>query len=615
MSDRSPPRRSVLAEALRRCRGTFATVGLFSFCMNLLVLAGPLYMLQVYDRVLSSGRVETLIMLTLILAVALMTWAALEQLRTALTVRLGAWFTQVLGPHYIESSVRARLDGYNPGSQAFRDLGQVQSFVATNGMSAFFDIPWTPLFVAVIWLLHPWLGMFALTAVILLLVVTVINELSTRTLLKEANESNLAATQLVDATVRNAEPVSAMGLGPALIERWMRMNAAGQNVLLAASGRTAIATGTAKFLRMFFQSTALGLGAFLAIRGELSPGVMIAGSIMLGRALAPIDVAMGAWKSFSGARLAYDRLKTHAEAYPPARRRLSMPRPRGGLTVDGVTVVSEGRTVLRRVSFSADPGEAIAVIGPSAAGKSTLCKAIVGLVPLRTGAISLDGVEMRLWNTDELGPYIGYLPQEVGLFGASVRENIARMGEAEDDAVIDAAELAHAHEMIVRMSNGYETQIGDGGSSLSGGQRQRIGLARAVFGRPPLIVLDEPNAHLDQAGEAALADAIFELKRCGSTLLIVGHRPSTLAQADKVLLLRDGAVQAFGPRNEVLDKMRQAAQNQAGNVRQRTKAAAQPNLSDEAAPPDDGGDGDVASDTALRLQAEQAGNGGDNAGR
>ena len=560
-------RRSVLAEALRRCRTTFGTVALFSFCMNVAVLAGPLYMLQVYDRVLSSGRVETLFMLTVILAAALMTWAALDALRTALTIRLGAWLTQALGPHYIDSGVRARLDGRSYGGQALRDLGQLQSFVATNGMTAFFDVPWTPLFILVIWLLHPWLGALAVTAALTLLVLSLLNDATTRAALAEANDRQLAATRLAESTIRNAEPVSAMGLAPALIERWMRLNGESQVSLLQASRRGGITSGTARFFRMFFQSAILGLGALLVIRGEASPGIMIAGSILLGRALAPLDVIMAAWRSLSNARQAYRRLREQAEAYPTLPRRLSIPRPSGGLSVDDLTVVIGASPVLRRVSFDAAAGEAVAVIGPSAAGKSSLCKAIVGLVQARSGAIRLDGVDMTLWNPDELGPYIGYLPQEVGLFAATIRDNIARMQEADDAAVLDAACLAHAHEMIAKLPNGYETPIGEGGAGLSGGQRQRIGLARAVFGRPPLIVLDEPNANLDQAGEAALAEAIAELKSRGSTLLIVGHRPSTLAQADKVLLLRDGVVQAYGPRNEILERMRSAAQENAGDRR------------------------------------------------
>ncbi len=324
---------------------------------------------------------------------------------------------------------------------------------------------------------------------------------------------------------------------------------------------------------MFLQSGILALGALLVIRGQASPGVMIAGSILLGRALAPVDTATSAWKSFSTARLAYGRLRAQAEIYPPERRRLSLPAPRGGLVVADLTVFVGPEPVLRRVSFDAAAGEAVAVIGPSTAGKSTLCRAIVGLVEPRSGTILLDGIDIHLWNPDELGPHLGYLPQEVGLFPGTVRENIARMGEAKDARVIEAAELAHAHDMIGKMANGYETLVGDGGAGLSGGQRQRIGLARAVFGRPSLIVLDEPNANLDQAGEAALAEAIAELKGRGATLLIVGHRPSTLAQADKILLLRDGAVQAFGPRNAVLGKMREAAQAQAATEAIRQDAA------------------------------------------
>ncbi|WP_068111572.1 type I secretion system permease/ATPase [Tropicimonas marinistellae] len=550
---------NILTQAVRRTRGAFRTVALFSFCMNLLVLAGPIYMLQVYDRVLGSYKVETLILLTVMLALAIGTWAALDGLRTGITVRLGAWLTRSIGPHFMEFGVRARLDGKQAGAFAFRDIEKIQSFIATQGMTAIFDAPWTPIFIIIIWALHPWLGVFALCSAILLLSLSVINAVATHGPLERAEDHQRQTFQTAEAAILNAEPVSAMGMLPALQKRWSETNQEAETELLRMNQRGGIFGSIVKFSRSFLQSAILGLGAYLVIRGEMTAGMMIAGSILLGRALAPVDQAIGTWKSFDSARSAYRRLVEHADEYPPLPRRFTMPTPKGGLEVEDLTVYVNNRLVLDQVSFEVSPGEAVAVIGPSAAGKSTLCKAIVGITFKDDGAIRLDGVDMSLWNPDELGQNIGYLPQDGGLFAGTVRENISRLQEAPDAAIVDAARLAHAHEMIAVLPDGYETKLGPGGLGLSGGQRQRLGLARAVYGLPPLIVLDEPNANLDGAGEAALAESILELKKKGCTLLIVGHRPSTIAQADKILLLADGEVQAFGPRSEVLEEMREAA--------------------------------------------------------
>jgi ATP-binding cassette subfamily C protein/ATP-binding cassette subfamily C exporter for protease/lipase/ATP-binding cassette subfamily C protein EexD len=542
-----------------RVRGALGWVALFSLFVNLLMLAAPLYMLQVYDRVLASGRVETLAMLTLMVGGAAAALAALESQRTAMTVRIGAWLQQVMGPELLDAGTRARLSGEGGGAQAFRDLGQVQGFVGTQGMTAFFDFPWTPLFVAVIWILHPWLGMLAAATAVLLLALSLLNEAVTRGLLREANAAGLGAQRLAEAAIDNAEPARAMGMGGALAERWRAANAEAQGALLKASERGGRVTGAAKFLRVFAQSAILGLGALLVLRGEATPGVMIAASILLSRALAPVDLAMSAWRNFAQARIAYGRLKALSEAHPPEPARVALPAPEGGLVVEGLTAHGPSGAVLRRVSFEAGPGQVVAVIGPSASGKSTLCRHLVGLARPSAGTVTLGGARIDGWDPQALGRHVGFLPQEVGLFAGSIRDNVARMDAgATDEAVVEAARLAHAHEMIAQLPRGYATELGDRGSGLSGGQRQRIGLARAVHGAPALVVLDEPNANLDQAGEAALAATLAELKRRGATVIVVGHRPSTLAQADLVLLMRRGAVNAFGPRAEVLSKLRAA---------------------------------------------------------
>ncbi|SDI05774.1 type I secretion system permease/ATPase [Alloyangia pacifica] len=548
----------LLSETLRKCRGAFLCLGLFSMAINLLMLASPLYMLQVYDRVLSSGSTETLLMLTLILALALLTMAMLDTLRSALALRMGAWLNETLGPEFLGISLQAKLAGRPGGGQAFRDLSQVQAFMATQGMTAFFDFPWTPFFIAIIWLLHPLLGMISLAAALLLLALSYGNEIATRGLLKAANSSQIAGTSLAEATIGNAEVVRTMGMTGALMAQWKGRNRITQKNLLRASERGGYFTGGAKFLRYFAQSAMLGAGAWLVIRGESTPGSMIAGSILLSRALAPVDMAMSVWKNFSGARLAYGRLRDLVDDFPREPKRMPLPAPKGGLQVKKLTVVGPNGPLLARVNFDIAPGEVVAVIGPSAAGKSTLCRAIVGLAKPASGTVSLDGVRIDHWEPEDLGPHIGYLPQEVGLFVGTVQQNIARMTDGPAARVVAAAEKARAHEMIAQLPHGYDTELGERGAGLSGGQRQRIGLARAVFGNPALIVLDEPNANLDQSGEAALSAAILDLKKAGASLLIVGHRPSTLAQSDKVLLLQGGKVQAFGPRQEVLARMRDA---------------------------------------------------------
>jgi PrtD family type I secretion system ABC transporter len=554
-------RRTELDLALAACRANGASVALFSFGINLLLLASPLYMLQVYDRVMVTGRVETLVVLTVLAGAALLVFGLLDALRSAILVGMSVWLAERLGPAMLAASVRSRLLGDTAGAQPMRDLQQVQSFVASNALTVFFDVPWVPVFLALVWLLHPWLGMLAVASAVLLLVFGLLHERVTRAATVQGSTAQILANQLADAAIRNAESVRAMGMMPALLQRWTATSAAGLAVQRRGGERGAMLLGIAKFLRVFVQSLVLGLGAYLVLQGQVSGGVMIASSIMLGRALAPIEGAMGAWRSFGLARLAWQRLDHRLQSLPEEPERVRLPSPTGSLTLNRVTYVPPGtrEPVLHNVTFRAVPGEAVAVIGPSAGGKSTLCRLITGVLDPSSGEVRLDGSDVRHWQPDQIGRHIGYLPQDVELFSGSVRDNIARMGSADDEAVVEAAKLAHAHELIQRLPQGYATQIGDGAMRLSGGQRQRIGLARALYGVPRLVVLDEPNANLDQAGEAALAAAIEEMKGRGACLLIVGHRPSTLAQADRILLMKEGRVEIFGERDEVLKRLRTAA--------------------------------------------------------
>jgi ATP-binding cassette subfamily C protein/ATP-binding cassette subfamily C exporter for protease/lipase/ATP-binding cassette subfamily C protein EexD len=555
------PRGNELTQALSACRSAFLIIGLFTLIINLLMLTSPIYMMQVYDRVLTTGRVETLLLLTGLAAAALFLLGMLDTLRTAVTVRIGGWLNSRLGPVLLSTGVRARLQGDAAGAQPLRDLAQIQSFIATQGLTVFFDAPWTPVYIALIWFLHPYLGMLALAAACLLLALSVANDLMTRRPNKTASTAQITANQRAEVTIRNAEVVRAMGMLPALTERWQDVNDQSLDAARRAAECGGVLVGLTKFIRFFVQIAILGLGSFLVLQGETTAGSMIGSSILLGRALAPVELAMSAWRNFSSSLIAFNRLRERLDTFRPEPERIRLPSPVGKIKLRDVTYFPHASksAVLQGVSFEVEPGEVVAVIGPSGGGKSTLCRLLVGIAAPNSGEVRLDNSLLAHWNTEDLGRAIGFLPQDVELFAGTVRENIARMGPASDEAVVEAARLAHAHEMIQRFPDGYDTQIGDGGTRLSGGQRQRIGLARAIFGEPKLIVLDEPNANLDQTGEAALAAAVSELKQRAGAIIIVGHRPSTLAQADKILLLKEGRVEVFGARDEVLQLLRKSS--------------------------------------------------------
>ena len=557
---------SVLKETLSECKSVFWTVAIFSFVINALMLATPLYMLQVMDRVLRSGKVETLLLLTLIASAAVLLMSILDTLRSSVAMRTGSWINEKLGPVFVASSCRAQIRGDYASTETLRDLSYLQGFVSAQGMAAFLDSPWVPIFVVIIWYLHPYLGMLALGAALVLLLISFITEWMTHEPNQAAEERQIEIMRLADVTIRNAEVVHSMGMMPAMTDRWRALNSAATAAAHAAGDMAGHMLTFSKFLRAFVQIAILGMGAWLVVGNQITAGAMIAAAILLGRALAPVEAAIGGWKSFISARLAYNRLKEHIEAYPPERSRTFLPEPHGELTVENVSyaVPDQAHLILNDVSFNAVAGEVLAIVGPSGAGKSTLCRLLVGLNEASAGRILLDGSDLQHWDSQQLGRQIGYLPQDVELFPGTLHENISRMGPARDDEVIAAAKLAHVHSMIQRLPMSYETFIGNGGVRLSGGQRQRVGLARAVFGRPHLIVLDEPNANLDHAGEAALAQSMRDLRAKGCAVVVVGHRPSTLALADKLLVLQDGRVALFGLRDEVLEAWSEATANEGG---------------------------------------------------
>lgn len=550
---------NALDETFRRCRGGLAAAFGFSMIANLLILAVPLYMLQVFDRVLMSQSTRTLAYLTLLAAGALALLGVFTLLRARVLVRLGTWVDRMLAPSVFLRGIENTLRGAPYRTEALRDLATLRSFLGGNGIMALFDSPWVPVFVFVIYLLHPTLGHIALGGAVVLFTAGLGMHLATSGQLRTA--SGLAARNLrgAEAAFRNAEVIDGMGMGAALARRWDRGNAEVLALQAVASDRAGAITAFTKFFRFLLQTGILGAGAWLVLRHELSAGGMIAASIVLGRALAPVEQAIATWKQTTGAREAWRRLAA-LFAQPPLHPAVMPLSPsRGHLTVEAVTYAPPGAKapVLKGITLEVRPGEVLAIIGPSAAGKSTLARLMVGIGRPQAGAVRLDGAEVFAQGREELGRHVGYLPQDVELFPGTVRENIARMAEGEPDKVVAAAEMAGVHEMILRLPEGYETEIGEQGEALSGGQRQRIALARALYGNPALLVLDEPNASLDATGEEALQNAIAAAKQAGTAVVLIAHRPSMLAHVDRLAVLKEGRLQDIGERDEIFARLPQ----------------------------------------------------------
>jgi PrtD family type I secretion system ABC transporter len=548
-----------LNHAVSAARSALIPAGIFSLFINMLALVSPLYMLQVYDRVLSSRNLMTLLFLTIIAVFLYLVYGSLEGLRSRVLVRGGARFENVLRTPLFETTFAAML-GRKSGTveaQPFRDADMVREFVTGSAMLAFFDLPWVPLFIASSFLLHPIFGWLAIGSGILTLIFTIINEYSTTQLLHRATQASISAHADVSATLRNSEVMRAMGMTPGLKDRWAERRDEQIVWQAVASDRGSALMAGLKSFRQIVQVLILGVGGYLVLEGELSAGGIVAASIIVGRALAPIELAVSQWKVFQGARGAWGRLQDLFRQIPQNQLRMPLPAPKGDIRVEQIVAAAPGeRTpILRGVSFQIEKGDALAVIGPSAAGKSSLIRVLLGVWPAHAGTVRFDGFEVNHWNPNDLGPHIGYLPQDVELFAGTVAQNIARFREAEHGDVISAAELAGVHEMVQHMPNGYDTQIGEGGHALSGGQRQRVGLARALFGKPAIVVLDEPNANLDSTGESALVAAIRYRKQAGSTVIFVTHKTNMLTLADKVLLMEQGAVRLYGERDEVLAKI------------------------------------------------------------
>ncbi|MBA4144040.1 MAG: type I secretion system permease/ATPase [Nitrosospira sp.] len=566
-----------IARTLAGFKGVFTTVGVFSAVINLLLLVPALYMLQVYDRVLASRNETTLLMLTLMVVGAYLLMGALEFVRSFVLIRVGAQFDMKLNKRIYAAAFEQNLKrgGSNAG-QALQDLTAIRQFMTGHGLFAFFDAPWFPVYLLVIFLFHPLLGLFALCGTVVLVVLAFVNETISRKPLAEASTMAVVSNNLASNNLRNAEVISAMGMLPNLMSRWFSLHGQFLQLQAEASEKAGTISAITKFVRMSLQSLILGLGALLVLEGKITPGMMIVASILMGRALSPVEQLISGWKNWSNTRSAYQRLNELLDANPMRKAGMTLPVPRGNLSVESVTAAPPGsaRPVLRNLSFAIGPGDVLGIMGPSGAGKSTLARLLVGIWPANTGKVRLDDADIYQWNKDELGPYIGYLPQDIELFSGSVSENIARFGDVDPEKTVLAAQRAGVHDMILRFPQGYDTLLGDDGSGLAGGQKQRLGLARALYGDPSLIVLDEPNSNLDDTGESALAAAIHDLRSRGKTIVMITHRQSTLQVTNKLLLLRDGMAQLFGPTTQVMHELVKAQQKPVQQVEHAKQASA-----------------------------------------
>jgi ATP-binding cassette subfamily C exporter for protease/lipase len=558
------PEQQELKRIIGSFRPVFYAVGAFSLAINVLMLVPAIYMLQIYDRVLSSRNETTLFMLTVIMAGLLLLEAILELVRSNALIRAGVALDSKLGTRLFDASFERYLRSRsgNP-TQAFGDLANVRQFLTGKGLFAFFDAPWAPIYIAVIFLLSPWLGLFAGAAAVIQLGLAYWNERLTAPLLDEAGRAALAAGQYAANNLRNAEAVEAMGMLPNLRGRW----SARQNRFLAlqavASERAALVGGATRFVRLVMQSGILGIGALLVIDNQLTPGGMIAASILLTRALSPVDLAIGTWRTLVSARGAYGRLNELLDRFPSRDQAIRLPVPEGRVQAENLVVAPPGsrEAILKGLNFVVPAGSVVAVVGQSASGKSTLARTLVGVWAPLGGTLRLDGAEVHKWNKVELGSSVGYLPQDIELFEGTIAENIARFGDLDSDRILEAARKAGVHEIVLRLPQGYETPIGEGGLVLSAGQRQRVALARALYGNPALVVLDEPNANLDEAGDAALLAALRTMKEEKTTVFVVTHRVNVLSVVDAVMVLSAGLIRAFGPRDAVLKGITSPAQS------------------------------------------------------
>ena len=547
---------------LRSCRKYFAAAVAFSLAINLLYLAGPLYMLQVYDRVVSSGSELTLIMLTAVLLFAYLALVGLDLVRARILTRASIRLDQRISPRLLTVMIESGgVAASGARSQILRDFDTFRGFITGSGIHGVFDMPWAPIYIFVIFLLHPLLGAFALAGAVILVAMAFLNEWLVKPPLNEAHAASARNYSFTEMSMRNTEVIRAMAMTDGVARRWSKDRNRMLHRQVVASDRAANVQGIIRFLRLSMQSLILGLGAYLVIERETTGGAMFAASILLGRALQPVEQVVGSWRGMVSARGAFQRLRELFANIPAPGGNLELSKPVGRVSVEGLTHVVPGnsRPLLRGVTFALEPGEVLGVIGASGAGKSTLARHLVGVLKPTAGAVRLDGADVSQWVLNSLGRYVGYLPQDIELFSDTVAANISRFQSGVDEEVLRAARAAGVHDLVLRLPQGYDTPVGEGGAVLSGGYRQRLALARAMFGNPRLVVLDEPSSNLDQDGDLGLMNCIAQLKQRGVTVVLISHRPSTIGAVDKILILHDGMVEMFGSRVEVMAKLTDAA--------------------------------------------------------
>ena len=561
MSDELTARgRAELLSARRESRTLYWMVALFSFFVNMLMLTGPLYMLNVYDRVLGSRSLETLIALSVLVGFLYACMGILDFVRGRVMGRIGAQFQAKMDRRVFSAVLKATTLNRAPREAAtgLRDLEAVQRLITSPALMALFDLPWAPLFFVGIFIFHPMMGVLALVGAAALILVALVNQASTKGPLQDANAATFASEQLGAQIRGESEMVHSLGMRGSAFDRWQIARGASLDATIAATDASGTFTSMTKAFRLFLQSAMLGLGAYLVLQGELTPGAMIAGSILLGRGLAPIEMIVNQWAVYQKGREGWGKLAILLGAIMPEPKRTNLPKPTARLVADQVTMLPPGgqQATLRAISFAVEPGQAVGIIGTSGAGKSTLARALTGVWKPAGGKIRLDGAALDQYDPDVLGQHIGYLPQRVQLFDGTIKENIARMSLTPDDAkVVEAAKKADAHEMILRLPDGYDTRVAANGGLLSGGQIQRIGLARAMYGDPVVLVLDEPNSNLDNTGSAALNSAVEQQKAAGGIVFVMAHRPDAIFHCDTLLVLEDGTKRAYGPKDEVLKQV------------------------------------------------------------
>lgn len=554
--------KSKLSQVLRSCRKSFGYVGLFSCFVNLLMLTIPLYMLQIFDRVLSSQSYDTLIYLTILAMFALLIMSVLDGSRSRVLLKVSHWLDNSLSPFALANSAESSLRDPRYTRQSLKDITTIREFLCGMDILSLFDAPWTFIYLAVVYMLHPALGLVATIGVVVLVLISFISEYTTRGLVAEVNKENMASQIILETALSNAESIRAMGMLDNVVRKWFGQNEKMLKEQDTASARSTIYISLAKFFRMALQISILGVGAFYVVKGQITGGAMIAASILTSRAMAPVERVIVTWKHFLNVRQAYARVSDFLKVKTPFDTAPFMADPKGHLKMENVYYRPEGaeEPIIRGVSMQILPGDIVAVIGPSGAGKSTLARLMLGIWSASHGTISMDGCDIAFCDRSELGRHVGYCPQDVRLLVGSIKENIARMTEAENDDVAQAAKFAGAHEMILGLPSGYNTLVSQFG--LSGGQQQRIAMSRAFFGDPCFVVLDEPNSNLDEDGTRALVQTLKQSKEKGITMVLVTHQPAFLQLVDKIAVMNNGALQAYGPRDQVLQHMKQAVAKQ-----------------------------------------------------